>query len=212
MCYIDYIKRSITQWLLSKGTVWYWCLLTIKRSRFIYFFVNIFFALTENTGGVFFVLFCLFVNFWDYVLVVFKVPCICLYFSGCRDGRLAGGVGRELWLLLLLEHTDQWSVLGAATLSSWSGAKPGTLYQQVGDIKSIKQSVWKLCLFLTPDNCGYSAFIYSSSVNGNGTAHAGYCTEENAVSAATTTSAKETKVKACSICPQFNYSASFCFV
>lgn len=40
-------------------------------------------------------------------------------------------------------------------------------------------------------------FIFGGySVNGNGTAPAGYYTEENAVSAAAVTAVKETKVKA----------------
>ncbi len=42
----------------------------------------------------------------------------------------------------------------------------------------------------------FFCFFCSASVNGNGTAHAGYHTEENAVSAAAPTSVKETKVKA----------------
>lgn len=37
--------------------------------------------------------------------------------SGCRDGGLAGSLGRELRVLLLLEHSVQRGVLGAATLS-----------------------------------------------------------------------------------------------
>lgn len=38
--------------------------------------------------------------------------------------------------------------------------------------------------------------VYSSTVNGNGTAHAGYHTEEAAAPAAAPTVVKETKVKA----------------
>lgn len=60
-----------------------------------------------------------------------SISCMC-FCSGCGDGRLAGGLGWELWMLLLLEHSDQRGVLGAATLSSWSGAKPGAVRQQVG--------------------------------------------------------------------------------
>lgn len=42
----------------------------------------------------------------------------------------------------------------------------------------------------------FCLFIYSSSINGNGTAHSGYLTEENTASAAAAISVKETKVKA----------------
>lgn len=41
-----------------------------------------------------------------------------LFSSGCGDGRLAGSMGRELWLLLLLEYSDQRGVLGTAKLFS----------------------------------------------------------------------------------------------
>ncbi|XP_039881088.1 formin-binding protein 4 [Simochromis diagramma] len=54
---------------------------------------------------------------------------------------------------------------------------------------------WELPHYLADQVQSLGHYTNSSSVNGNGTAHAGYCTEENAVSAATTTSAKETKVK-----------------
>lgn len=39
-------------------------------------------------------------------------------------------------------------------------------------------------------------FLRSSSVNGNGTLHGGFYTEENAANAAAQTSVKETKAKA----------------
>uniref|UniRef100_A0A3Q4HZ91 Formin binding protein 4 n=1 Tax=Neolamprologus brichardi TaxID=32507 RepID=A0A3Q4HZ91_NEOBR len=52
---------------------------------------------------------------------------------------------------------------------------------------------WELPHYLADQVQSLGHYTNSSSVNGNGTAHAGYCTEENAVSAATTTSAKETK-------------------
>uniref|UniRef100_A0AAX7ULH8 WW domain-containing protein n=1 Tax=Astatotilapia calliptera TaxID=8154 RepID=A0AAX7ULH8_ASTCA len=54
---------------------------------------------------------------------------------------------------------------------------------------------WELPHYLADQVQSLGHYTNSSSVNGNGTAHAGYCTEENAVSAATTSSAKETKVK-----------------
>uniref|UniRef100_A0A3B4H0F7 Formin binding protein 4 n=1 Tax=Pundamilia nyererei TaxID=303518 RepID=A0A3B4H0F7_9CICH len=52
---------------------------------------------------------------------------------------------------------------------------------------------WELPHYLADQVQSLGHYTNSSSVNGNGTAHADYCTEENAVSAATTTSAKETK-------------------
>lgn len=58
----------------------------------------------------------------------------------------------------------------------------------------------------------FCLFIYSSSINSNGTAHAGYCTEENTASDATTTSVKETKVKARFISGQNIYESIECVV
>uniref|UniRef100_I3JWC0 Formin binding protein 4 n=1 Tax=Oreochromis niloticus TaxID=8128 RepID=I3JWC0_ORENI len=54
---------------------------------------------------------------------------------------------------------------------------------------------WELPHYLADQVQSLGHYTNSSSVNGNGTAHAGYYTEENAASAAITTSAKETKVK-----------------
>lgn len=54
---------------------------------------------------------------------------------------------------------------------------------------------WELPHDLADQVQSLEQYANSSSVNGNGTAHAGYYTEENTVSAATTTSAKETKAK-----------------
>ncbi|XP_070763842.1 formin-binding protein 4 isoform X2 [Enoplosus armatus] len=54
---------------------------------------------------------------------------------------------------------------------------------------------WELPHYLADQVQSLEQYANSSSVNGNGTAHASYHTEENAASAAAPTSVKETKVK-----------------
>ncbi|XP_018519625.1 formin-binding protein 4 isoform X1 [Lates calcarifer] len=54
---------------------------------------------------------------------------------------------------------------------------------------------WELPHYLADQVQSLEQYTNSSSVNGNGTAHAGYYTEESAASAAVPTSVKETKVK-----------------
>ncbi|XP_044047855.1 formin-binding protein 4 isoform X2 [Siniperca chuatsi] len=54
---------------------------------------------------------------------------------------------------------------------------------------------WELPHYLADQVQSLGRYANSSSVNGNGTVHAGYHTEENAASAAAPTSVKETKVK-----------------
>lgn len=52
------------------------------------------------------------------------------------NGRLAGGVGREHRLLLLLEHSEQRGDLGAATVPGDAGPGPAALPAQVGETPS----------------------------------------------------------------------------
>ncbi|XP_071360170.1 formin-binding protein 4 isoform X2 [Trachinotus anak] len=54
---------------------------------------------------------------------------------------------------------------------------------------------WELPHYLADQVQSLGQYANSSSVNGNGTAHGGYYTEENSASAAAQTSVKETKVK-----------------
>lgn len=75
---------------------------------------------------------CCLICHLNYAPLFWSISWLCFYSSGSRNGGLAGGMGWQLWLLLLLEHSDQWGVLGAASLSSWSGAKPDSVCKQVG--------------------------------------------------------------------------------
>jgi len=62
-------------------------------------------------------------------------PCVPPPFGsgGAGDGRLAGGVGREHRLLLLLEHPEQRGDVGAATVPGDAGPGPAALPAQVGE-------------------------------------------------------------------------------
>uniref|UniRef100_A0A3Q0SYX9 Formin binding protein 4 n=1 Tax=Amphilophus citrinellus TaxID=61819 RepID=A0A3Q0SYX9_AMPCI len=88
------------------------------------------------------------------------------------------------------EYNTQYSLAGGVEMGDW---------QEVWDENSGCYYYWNTLTnevsWELPHYLADQVQSLGSSVNGNGTAHAGYYTEENTVSAATTTSAKETKAK-----------------